>query len=271
MMITFCITALLFHSIIKIKMGCANMKRIFCLFLCICMIFILSSCGKVDSLITEIDEFSKKENIVQSDIDNLFEKYENLSPEKQAKITNYSELEKYKDVNIVKVNELKTKICETKDDAPFSQILKIYEIYISLNANEKNLIDITKIEQKMELTDLEKATVSACQYIKKSLKSSASFKLSSAEAINDLQGKSRYYLVKVWYSATNSFGGEIDSTSFQTINEKFENPWYALSFLDGDYSTALKCTPYQQFYLLNEQEPTIIDCEKILYYIDKEI
>lgn len=247
------------------------MKRICCLLICICMVFTLCSCGKTDSLIKKIDNFSEKENITQTEVDTLFEEYNNLSTEDKNKITNYDKLKKYENVNIDNVKEIKNKITTVTKDSKFSEISKIYNEYELLNTNEQNLIDITSIQEKMQLSNLEKATVAACQYIKKSLKSSLSFELRSAKAIDDIGKTSNYYLVNIQYSATNSFGAKIDDTSFQTISAKFENPFYALAMLMGDYSNALDCNSFIQFYLTNEQEPTEIDCDKIIYYLDTEI
>ena len=247
------------------------MKKIGCLIICVCMLFVLCSCGKVDNLINKIDNLSGIENITQSEIDTLFEEYNNLSTEDKKKITNYDKLKKYEDVDIETVKSLENKIKTISNESKFTDVSNIYDKYKLLNANEQNLINITSIQEKMQLSNIEKATVVACQYIKKSLKSSSSFELRNAKAIDDIGKKSNYYLVNVQYSATNSFGAKIDDTSFQTISAEFENPWYALSLLSGDYSSALECTPFIQFYLSNEQRPTEIDCDKIIYYLDTEI
>lgn len=246
------------------------MKKIVSLIICGCMLFFLCSCGKVDNLIKKIDDFSEKENIMQTEIDTLFEEYNNLSAEEKEKITNYNKLEKYENVNIDNVKSLENRVNNISENSEFSDISSIYDSYKLLNENEQNLIDITGIEEKMQLSNLEKATVSACQYIKKSLKNSSSFELISAKAIDDIGKKSNYYLVNIQYSATNGFGAQIDDTSFQTISSEFKNPWYGLAMLNGDYSTALECTPFIEFYLLNEQKPVEVNCDKILYYLDTE-
>lgn len=239
--------------------------------MCVSMLLALCSCGKVDNLIKKIDDFSQKENITQTEIDTLFEEYNSLSAEEQEQITNYDKLKKYEGVNIENVKTLVNRIESVSDSDDFSNKIDIYETYTNLNQNEKNLIDITTIQEEIQLTDLEKATVSACQYVKKSLKNSSSFELLSAKAIDDRGKSTHYYLVNIEYSATNGFGAKIDDTSFQTISEKFQNPWFGLAILNGDYSSALECTPYLKFYLLNEQEPTEMNCDKIMYYIDTEI
>ena len=91
----------------------------------------------------------------------------------------------------------------------------------------------------------------------------------SAKVINDLDGDSGYYLVTIEYSATNSFGGRNDKTSFQTITRKFENPWLAIGLLTGKLNAVLDCESFLEFYLLHENEPTNLNTEKILYYIDE--
>ncbi len=259
------------------------MKKL-CYLMSVCILFVLCSCGevemsrdeidtlsKVNDFIEQIDDFSDMENVTQSEIDKLFKEYNSFSAEDKEKITNYDKLEKYKGVNIDAVKDVESKIKAISDKSSFSDINSIYETYESLNDNEQNLIDITTVQERRQLTDLEKATVSACQYIKESLKNSSSFELISAKAINDIGKTSNYYLVNIKYSATNSFGAKIDDTSFQTISDEFKNPWYPLAMLNGDYSVALECTPFIQYYLTNEQEPKDIDCDKILYYIDVEI
>ncbi len=247
------------------------MKKIVAIVLCFCMVFMLTSCGKINGLVKDIDEFATKEVITQEELDALFEIYNSLSEEDKEKITNYNILEKYENVDIEKVNELQKEISHISNTSGFSDAIKLYEKYEAMNTNEQNLVEVKPIEEIVKLTNMEKAAVSACQYIKKSLKSSNSFKLNSVKVIDDIGKKSNYYLVNIGYSATNGFGATIDETSFQTISSEFENPWYPLAILNGDYSSALKCTTFIQFYLLNEQEPTEIDCEKVLYYIEEDV
>ena len=138
-----------------------------------------------------------------------------------------------------------------------------------LSTNKQDAINVTKPDEAMELNDLEKAAVAACQYIRNTLENSSSFELQSAKVINDLNGNTNYYLVLISYSETNSFGVRKDDVSLQTIDKDFKNPWYALALLTGKYKESLKCLPYKSSYLLHEDEPTVLDCEKILYFIDK--
>lgn len=228
----------------------------------------LCSCGKKKKLVSDIEKITNKQNITQEEIDDLFERYNNLSNEDQKGISNSNILMKYKNVDVDKVQKLKTQIQKNINSDNFETIGKIYDDYNLFSSNEQALIDIDEIKQKITPNDLEKSVIAACQYIKKSLKSSNSFKLLSAKAIDDTDGKSKYYLVYINYSATNGFGAETDEVSFQTINKDFINPWYALTIIKGDYAPALECTSYMSFYYNNSQSPTEINCQKILYNID---
>ena len=231
----------------------------------------LCSCGKSKNLISDINKITNSDNISQSEIDDLLERYDDLSDEEKKEIDNSNELLKYRNVDVNNVQDLKTRIKKYSDSNNFQTISEIYNNYNLLSTNEKSLVDIKSIEQKILPNNLEKSAIAACQYIKKSLKSSNSFKLKKIKAIDDTNGKSKYYLVYIEYSAANGFGVETDDVSFQTINKDFINPWYALTIIKGDYTPALECTSYMPLYYDNSQSPTELDCEKILYNIDTTV
>lgn len=246
------------------------MKKIFLTFALFCMIGVASGCSnKAEELDSKIETVLSSDEIKQEQLDEIFSTYDGLSDNQKKNVTKYNEIEKYKGVNITDVNEINNTI-KMIDTLSFNDIIDLDKSISTLASNEKALIDISKVDEAMELSDMEKAAVAACQYIRKSLKSSSSFKLHSAKVINDL-ADIKYYLVKIEYSGTNSFGGEKDANSFQTINSEFVNPWYGLAILTGKYEEALECSSFLQYYLLNDQDPTELDCDKIMYYIDEAV
>lgn len=246
------------------------MRKILLTLVMFCMIGVVSGCSnKAEELDNKIETVLSSDEILQEQLDEIFLAYDNLSDNQKEKVTNYDKIEKYKDVNIEDVNEINNTIKKI-EKLSFSEILDLDKSITTLTSNEKALIDVSKVDAAMELSDMEKAAVAACQYIRKSLKSSSSFKLQSAKVIDDL-ADIKYYLVKIEYSGTNSFGGEKDANSFQTINSEFVNPWYGLAVLNGKYEEALECSSFLQYYLLNDQEPTELDCDKIMYYIDEAV
>lgn len=225
----------------------------------------------VTELMDAIDSTFNKSTITQAELDQLFAKYDTLSTADKNRVSNYSKLEKYRNVDVDKINTLQARIDSVKASESFSTLIEIYNDYNGLSIKEQPFVDIGDIEQRVQLSNLDKAAIAACQYIRSSLKSSGSFKLLDVRIIDDLGGSTKYYLVNIKYSATNGFGAAIDSNSFQTISEKFENPWYGLGLLTGNVSTALTCNEFVKFYLLHDETPTVLDCEKIMYYIDTTV
>lgn len=248
------------------------MKKILITIILCCIIVTMSGCGNsVENLNKKIDTILSSEEVTQEQIDEVFLKYEKLSDKQKKQIKKYDEIKIYKNADIEKINKINAQIKAINSNTKFNEMVTIKNSVEELSESEQNLINITKLDEAMALNDLEKAAVAACQYIRNSLKSSSSFELQSAKVINDLNGDTNYYLVSISYSGTNSFGGRKDDASLQTINKDFKNPWYGLALLTGKYEEALKCQPYQSSYLLHEDEPTVLDCAKILYFIDEKV
>ena len=143
--------------------------RKYLIVLMIILMVLLSGCGKVDNLITDIDNFAQSDKS-QEVIDELLERYNALSDKDKEKISNYTIIEKYKNVDIDKVNAIEEKIANISASITFSELLNIYNEYDKFNANEKALVVIDDVLDRIKLTNEEKAAVAACQYIKKSLK-----------------------------------------------------------------------------------------------------
>lgn len=221
----------------------------------------------VSKVSNDITTFTSSDKITQDTFNNIYSEYMALTDEEKSKIDNYSELEKYINVDIDTVNNLKNKILKLKT-LSFSEIISIKKQYEELSTKEQEYIDITIVESKVKLSDIEQAAIAACKCVIDSLKNGSSFELENVEVQDDINGTSKYYLVQLTYSATNSFGGRIDDNSFQTISSDFSNPWWPLSFINGDFEPALKCSSFLQYY--NSEYAETLDVEKITYYLNNE-
>lgn len=207
----------------------------------------------------------------QADYNNAVSIYKQLTDSEKKKIKNVDGLSKFDGINLDIISDIYDKVSKVNSATSFDALVEIKQQYDSLETKEKQLINMTPVDMAMELTDLEKASVAAAQYIKKSLKNSESFELKSVYAIDDLDGTSGYYLVRIEYSGTNSFGGTIDDISFQTISSNFVNDWYGLALITGAIDEALKCSSFYTLYEHNSQTPTELNCDKIMYYIDTTV
>ncbi len=299
------------------------MKRKIVFLLVVSFTFLFTACGsnvpKINSLIQELSEGKE---ITQEQIDKLFADYEELSDADKEKIENYEIIEKYKGVNINKVKELQNaidsvtddttlrdfmaiknnyeamnenekglvdvsdiqnklesledvdldnveslenSIAEINDTTTFSNIVELKEKYDNLTQNEKKLVEVSALESRFVLTDLEKAALEAAKNVKSCMKSESSFKVKRIRVKNDLD-KMNFYWVLIEYSGDNSFGVSLDSTSCFGISPEFEDPFFPLAQLTGieDYLNGI--TSYGE-YVKCEKEEVEIDTEKIQYYL----
>lgn len=109
------------------------------------------ACGsKVPEINTAIQELSEGEEITQEQIDTLFAEYEALSAGDKEKIENYEVLEKYKDVNIDTVKGLQSSVDSVTDDTALRDLMTIKNDYEALNENEKRLMDVSGIQDKLD-------------------------------------------------------------------------------------------------------------------------
>ena len=247
------------------------MKKIIVFLLMTAMIVVLVGCNKVEVINEKILDILATEKITQQQLDEIFSLYDALNDKEKVNVKDFNKIEKYRGVDIEKVNKINADIAGITSNSSFPSLLEIQEDIERLSSKERDLINQAKLDESLKLTDLEKAAVAACQTIKKCLKNESSFELLSAEGIDDLNGTSHFYLVLIEYSATNSFGGRTDETSFQTIDTSFQNPWLPLAMLLGNTNEALECSAYVTHYFTHDSDPIEFDCEKILYYIDEDL
>lgn len=156
------------------------------------------------------------------------------------------------------INELELQPCRKQAD-----IDKLNNLYESLKDEFKGLVsNAEKIEKINELTEYEKFALTAANEVKNNLKSSGSFKLKEATVIKCTSKAISPYFVSVRYSGTNSFGGELDSSSFVDINKEGKSVWWSMSALLGGLKE-------NELLLYNDslkykQEEYKIDIERII-------
>lgn len=127
------------------------MKRKMVFLIVVSFTFLFTACGsnvpKINSLIQDLDE---GEEVTQEQLDTLFADYEALSDEDKEKIENYELLEKYKGVNIDAVKELQSTVDSVTDSTTLRSFMTIKNDYEALNENEKRLLDVSGIQNKLE-------------------------------------------------------------------------------------------------------------------------
>ena len=120
-----------------------------------------------------------------------------------------NKLESLEDVDLDNVESLENSIAEINDTTTFSNIVELKEKYDILTQNEKKLVEVSALESRFVLTDLEKAALEAAKNVKSCMKSESSFKVKRIRVKNDLD-KMNFYWVLIEYSGDNSFGVSLD-------------------------------------------------------------
>ena len=78
-------------------------------------------------------------------------------------------------------------------------------------------------------------------------------------------------MISLSYSGTNSFGGTIEDSSFQTISDEFKNPWYELSLLTGHVESGINNYEFYKFYIDASSKEVDLDADKIMYFINEDV
>lgn len=221
--------------------------------------------------IAEIDSWVEKvyggEIPTQVEYDEMVERFNNLG-EDQANIKNADILKKFEAIDLDTITQISDKIDSLDESSDFSKILEAKDDYEDLKENEKELVDIKKIDSLMELSDIENAALAACNNIKLCMKNEDSFKVNEITVKDDLE-KMNFYWVLIEYSGTNSFGGNLDKTSCFGMSEDFEDPFFPLAQITG-VSKYLDSTVSYNEYTKCEKPEISVDTDKITYYLEKE-
>lgn len=215
-----------------------------------------------------ISAISEKSIPSQDEYDNASESYAALNDDEKKRVGDVHILEKYKDADLSQLNALNTKIVSLADDVKFSELLALEDEYNKLSDIEKELIDITSIAKKKELSDEEKAALAVAKNVRSVMLSKNDFKVNELYVKNDLN-KMNFYFVKIKYTGTNSFGGSIDRTSFFPVDDEYKDPFFGLAAITGMDEYLDSVTNYNQYEDCKKKEQKV-DVEKIRYYLDRE-
>ena len=221
---------------------------------------------RIDNITKKIEALSKESVPSQENYDNIMKMYNDLSEKEKVNIKNADQLNKYKDVDLKLVKNLSERIDSIGDNTSFSDLIAIENEYKQLSKTEQKLIDISTVDDRKSLTEIEKAALSAVNNVKSVMKSKNDFKLYSVSVKNDLK-KMKFYWVKVKYSGTNSWGASIDKTSFFPIDSEFKDPFFGLAAITGMDKYLDNSTNFDAYTDCKEEEFKI-DVEKINYYMN---
>ena len=165
-----------------------------------------------------------------------------------------------------KIHNISEKISKIKKSSSFKELVELKDEIDALDDNTKKYIDSSKLDQAMELTDIEQAALAACKNIKSVMINQDSFEVQEITVKNDLD-KMNFYWVLVEYSGTNSFGGTLDKTSCFGITSDFEDPFLGMAQITG-YTDYLDSTTSYNEYTKCTKKEEIVDPDKITYYLN---
>ncbi len=252
------------------------------LLLCLCCLILLTGCGKskvakeTETLINSIGEvnLSSEENIIKAE-----EYYDTLTDNQKDEVENYKILvDARKKLDSLKlVDSFQTKANELVEEKVKKQsdIDELTKIYDSLSPEQLDSLEDKDIYEKaISLTDHEKAAISATQQLKKSLKNEDSLKLQSVNVVDGNSSTPSAYYVKLDYSASNSFGGTLDDTSYIDVSKNFGSSLWelgrGLGMLTGTENTLTELD-INLTYSKRSNAAVSVDCDRIMANIDTNV
>lgn len=125
-------------------------KMVFVVLMSVMCIFFIACGSKVSKVNEGIGKIAEGQEITQEELDVLFEDYGALSDEDKEKVENYDVLKKYEGVNLNTVKELQNSIDGAGDETTLREFMDIKNQYDVLSENEKNLLDISTVKDKLE-------------------------------------------------------------------------------------------------------------------------
>lgn len=125
-------------------------KMLFVTLISVIAVFFAGCGSKVSKINDAIMGLDEGQEVTQEELDSLFEDYETLSDKDKEKIENYETLAKYKDVNIDAVRELQSALDGITDETTLRNLMEIKNQYDAMNENEKNLLDTSSVQDKLD-------------------------------------------------------------------------------------------------------------------------
>lgn len=221
---------------------------------------------KISYINKAIEEVEKGKLPSKAEFNNLLSEYDSLTDNAKEKISNWKVISNLNDIDLDKVHNISEKISKIKKSSSFKELVELKDEIDALDDNTKKYIDSSKLDQAMELTDIEQAALAACKNIKSVMINQDSFEVQEITVKNDLD-KMNFYWVLVEYSGTNSFGGTLDKTSCFGITSDFEDPFFGMAQIAG-YTDYLDSTTSYNEYTKCTKKEEIVDSDKITYYLN---
>lgn len=251
----------------------------------LCMFFLAGCKSKaateVETLISNIGEVSleSEDAIVQAE-----EYYETLTDNQKDQVETYKILvdarkqydalvEEKRQAEELASFEEKAKDLSKQTVKKQSDIDEINKAYNALNDDQKKqLEDSDLLAKATELTDYEKAAVSAVKQLRSQLKNQDSLVLSQVNVRMGGENTTAAYYVLVKYSATNSFGGAIDDTTCIDVTKDFSSLFWEMtrlfSRLGANADVDEQDMTIYNLYLHNSTDEMEVDCDRIMENID---
>lgn len=221
---------------------------------------------KISYINKAIEEVEKGKLPSKAEFNNLLSEYDSLTDNAKEKISNWKVISNLNDIDLDKIHNISEKISKIKKSSSFKELVELKDEIDALDDNTKKYIDSSKLDQAMELTDIEQAALAACKNIKSVMINQDSFEVQKVTVKNDLD-KMNFYWVLVEYSGTNSFGGTLDKTSCFGITSDFEDPFFGMAQITG-YTDYLDSTTSYNEYTKCTKKEEIVDPDKITYYLN---
>lgn len=230
----------------------------------------VESSNKKVAIVNEMINKELKEQIpTQDKYEEIVKRYSELLDNEKNKIEEAELIEKFADLDLDKLREISGKIELINEETDFLDIVELNDEIVNLSSKEKELLNMTPIEEIMQLTGEEKAALAAARNVKSVMKSTSSFEVNSISVKNDVE-RSNFYWVLINYSGQNGWGAIIDKTSCFGIDDEFKDTFFELNLVLGDIGEYLdSSTSYLEYIKCNKKEEEI-NVKKIRYYIDKE-
>lgn len=114
---------------------------------------------KINNIVEKIDLFMEKALPTQKEYDDIMRICDGLTDEEKEEISNLKKVEKYKNINLNKVNNLFDRIKMIDINTSFKELEKIENEYNKFNDAERNLLDISNVINSKKIIEIEKQAV----------------------------------------------------------------------------------------------------------------
>lgn len=114
---------------------------------------------KINNIVAKIDIFSKKELPTPKEYNEIINICNELTEKERKEISNFRNVEKYKNIDLKEVNDLSERIKNVDNNTSFSELKKIENEYSQFNDSERNLLDISNVINYKKIIETEKKAV----------------------------------------------------------------------------------------------------------------